>query len=107
MPHVQLPLFGNSRKRTVRERPIPYVRGSETSRAAADSIKLHVVGDRERVLAYLQLMGSRGATDQELQEALDIAESTERPRRVSLVDDGLVIDSGATRDTRAERKATV
>jgi hypothetical protein len=41
--------------------------------------------------------GHGGATDPELQRHLDMSPNTERPRRLELVEQGFVADSGATR----------
>jgi len=84
---------------------VPYVAGSETSKRAADGIRPQVQHDRGRVLAYLQAFGP--CTDQELQDALDLDPSTERPRRVELVTAGLVYDSGRTRPTKSGRPAVL
>lgn len=86
-------------------RSAPYVRGSETSKKAAGAIQASSASLRVQVLAYLLHTG--GATDQEVQQALDIRPSTQRPRRVELVEMGLVRDSGRTRETESGREATV
>lgn len=86
-------------------RSAPYVRGSETSKKAAGAIQASSAALRVQVLAYLLTAG--GATDQEIQQALDMRASTQRPRRVELVEMGLVRDSGRTRETESGREATV
>lgn len=48
-----------------------------------------------------------GCTDEEGIEATGIAASTYRPRRVELVRDGLLMDSGLTRKTKSNHAATV
>lgn len=60
---------------------------------------------RRRVLDHIARTG--GATDEEMQQALDMNPSTQRPRRVELVDDGWVEDSGRTRKTPSGRDAVV
>ena len=62
----------------------PYVRGSETSKAAAEKIK--PVTGKTRKLVYEGIAESAGigATDLELQNALDMKGSTQRPRRCEL-----------------------
>ena len=62
---------------------------------------------RFRVLQALLAAGCTGHTDQELQEGLGMDPSTERPRRVELMDRGLICDSGETRRTRSGRRAVV
>lgn len=87
-------------------RAAPYVRGSKTSKKAAGAIQASSAALRVQVLAYL-LVREDGATDQEMQQALGMKPSTQRPRRVELVQMGLVRDSGRTRDTESGREATV
>lgn len=78
-----------------------------TSREAARSLEGQIPEMEWRVLEYLIRCGERGGTDQEIQLATSLAESTERPRRVSLVQQGLVTDSGKTRRTQSGRLAIV
>lgn len=85
----------------------PFVRGSETSEAAADKIRPVYETERERVFQTLLARGETGATDQELQDDLHMDPSTQRPRRVELVRADKVADSGRTRPTRKGRQAVV
>ena len=85
----------------------PYQPHSATSKAAADSAGVRAPSQRERVLRAIQMVGRLGATDEEIQIALNINPSTQRPRRIELMDDGLVRDSGTTRRTRSGRRAVV
>jgi hypothetical protein len=85
----------------------PCQRHSVTSREAAESIKPDASELRRRVLAYLRGRGEDGATDEEMQDALGMGGSTERPRRVELVEMGSVVDSGRKRKTRSGRNAVV
>lgn len=64
---------------------------------------------RARVYEYLQYCTDMfgGATDEEIQTALDMSGNTVRPRRISLVADGFVIDSGLTRKTVGGNDAIV
>ena len=89
------------------EQPVPYQKHSRTSKAAAASAKPVAKSLREQVLAYLIAQGDWGATDDEIQSALKMNPSTQRPRRVELVRLGLVEDSGSARETRAGRYAVV
>jgi hypothetical protein len=82
----------------------PYVRSSQTSKAAGNSVSNAEQG-RQRILAYLRQ--TYGCTDQELQVALGMSGDYERPRRVELVCRGEVIDSKRTRKTSSGRDATV
>ncbi len=80
---------------------------SATSIAAAQAIQPKLGELCRQVLAYLRLAGSFGGTDEELQTGLLLDGSTERPRRVTLVEYGLVVDSGRTRKTKSGRDAVV
>lgn len=85
----------------------PSVKGSATSKAAADQIKPSAAGLRAKVLQYLEDQSLKGATDDEIQVALDMNPSTQRPRRIELVEAGAVKDSGSRRQTRSGRNAAV
>lgn len=80
------------------EPTLPFVLKSETSRSAARAMgkkPKRVSGDRQRIVNVLL---SGGKTDAEIQEILGLRGSTERPRRIELVEMGLVIDTGERRD---------
>lgn len=62
---------------------------------------------RRGVLEYLVSRGEFGATDEEIQDALAMNPSTERPRRVELVEGGWVHDGGARRLTSSGSPAVV
>lgn len=72
----------------------------ETSVAAYESVQSTVAITREQVYEFLR---SRplGATDEQVQDALDMNPSTERPRRGELVKRGRVQDSGDRLPTRS------
>ena len=91
----QLPLFP------------PFQRHSATSMAAAAAIEPKAGTLRAAVLTFVRNRGRLGATDEEIQLALHMNGSTERPRRVELQNAGLVIDSTRIRKTRAGRIAVV
>jgi hypothetical protein len=84
---------------------LPYQRHSDTSMEAAVAAELRHDNERSRVLQFLIERG--GATDDEIQVALGMNPSTERPRRIELVNRGLVRDTGRTWPTRTGRRATV
>lgn len=69
----------------------PYVRGRQTSYRAAQRIRSKSERLRSLILGFLKEHGP--ATDEEIQEALNIGPDTERPRRRELVKRCLVIDS--------------
>lgn len=85
----------------------PAQRHSETSQAAAEAIKSRVAIYRDRILAEIKRSGALGRTDGELQEQLNMNGSTQRPRRIELVDAGLVKDSGRTRKSASGRACVV
>ena len=95
---AQMDLFGQ---------PLPYVRGSETSKEAAIAAEPNAGTQRRRVLDHLRLYPNAGQTDHEMQEALEMNPSTQRPRRVELVRAGLVKDSGMYALTPSGKRAVV
>lgn len=97
-PDFQLGLF---------DRPAPAQGHSTTSQVAAMEIEPRAGTLRGFVLAYLRGKGSTGATDEQIQEDLNMNPSTQRPRRIELVAADLVRDSGMTRTTRSGRGASV
>ena len=86
----------------------PYVKNSDTSREAAISVLgKSSAAMRKRVYIRLRLAGAYGCTDEQIQQAEKMDPSTERPRRVELVNAGLVRDSGKRRPTCSGRTAVV
>jgi|GEM_PF-632815 len=85
----------------------PHQAGSDTSRDAAEAIEPDVSSLRGKVLSYIRSRGREGATDKEIQAALNMSVSTEVPRRRELVLKGLVADSGWRRKTKTGRPAVV
>jgi len=85
----------------------PYVAGSDTSEAAADSI----IGDRARmqtmVYECIGATGIHGATDDEVEAMTGLRHQTASARRRELVQKGRVVDTGMRRKTRSGRPATV
>ena len=84
---------------------VPYVKGSDTSRAAAESMVPHVSDLEEGILLFLQKRG--GATCDELEHVTGLAHQTASARLKGLADKGLIRDSGARRKTRSGRAARV
>lgn len=82
-----------------------YQAHSDTSFAAAEQIKPDASTLRGKI--YELLCNSPGMTDEEQQDATGMNPSTQRPRRIELVERGLVRDSGITRETKSGRKAVV
>lgn len=86
---------------------IPFVKGSTTSRAAADSMKAHDPAVRSRVLGFILARGARGATDQEVEDYTGLRHQTASSTRRRLVLSGHVKDSGQTRLNPSGRQAVV
>jgi hypothetical protein len=85
---------------------IKYVKGSETSLAAAEALKLANT-KRGRVYRAIHISGRLGATDEELQGRLNMNPSTQRPRRVELIELGVIEPAPFTRQTASNRAARV
>ena len=85
----------------------PAQQHSETSVAAAESIRPDANRLRAVVLDAIRRAGADGMTDEEGIAATGIVASTYRPRRVENVQAGKVIDSGKTRKTASGRNAVV
>ena len=86
----------------------PHQKHSDTSKMAAlalDGTRRATL--RAAVYRYVLSHGGDGATDQEIQNALDMNGNTERPRRRELEQAGLVIDSKQRRKTDAGKDAVV
>ena len=81
--------------------------GSDTSRAAAERIVPVASVQAARVLQAIVAAGPDGRTDHELQAELNMTGDSERPRRWSLQNAGLIRDSGKRRRSPAGRKAIV
>lgn len=84
----------------------PYQRHSQTSRNAAIAIRPKVGSMKAQVLDYLETQED-GATDEEGINALRMNPSTYRPRRIDLVNEGLVVDSGQRRRVQSGEQAVV
>lgn len=85
----------------------PRVHGSDTSVAAAESVRASAPGLRERVERFVRRREEHGATDDEIEIASGLAHQTISARRRELVLLGCLRDSGLRRPTRSGRSATV
>lgn len=89
----------------------PFQTHSDTSRWAADSIYPKQGTLRRKVLDFIVNQRGYGATDEEIQDGLDMTGNTERPRRVELTGykdlPVLIKDSGLKRRTRSGEWAVV
>lgn len=79
----------------------------DTSRQAAESVLPHTGTARRRVFDALARFRDRGMTDEDLQRYLAMSPNSTRPRRIELVEQGLVIDSGERRPTDSGASAVV
>lgn len=87
---------------------VPAQTHSVTSMEAAEAIRPKVNALQQRVLSYLGFRGSLGATDEEMQDALSMNPSTQRPRRIELLNKGLIEGpEGVVRKTSSGRNAQV
>lgn len=94
----------------------PYVKGSDTSQDAAESMEPHLARLQETIFSLIQnswsgIMSNMdpqlGWTDDELERWLGLPHQTVSARRRELVLKGLIEDSGERRKTRSGRKAVV
>lgn len=83
---------------------LPYVRGSDTSEAAAVAKQPTAARQREYVYAVLRERG--GMTQEQLSDLTRLSGDSVRPRLVELRAEGRVVDGGR-RLTRAGRFAVV
>jgi hypothetical protein len=94
------PLFTSAAARA------PAVQHSITSMQAADSLDARTLNDLQRRVYDFIAGCVDGATDEEMQRAMDMSPNTQRPRRWELERRGLIVARG-TRLTRSRRKAVV
>lgn len=87
--------------------PHKYVRHSKTSYDAAVRYAPKRGTARGKVYDFMQPLGARGATDEEMQDRIPMKPNTQRPRRRELEQGGYVIDSGITRPTKGGDDAVV
>lgn len=85
---------------------LPFQPHSATSKAAAKSFAAKAPSLKQQVLDFFKSRPD-GATDEQLINHFGLSASSVRPRRVDLVDDELLIDSGRTAKGRSGRDATV
>ena len=91
----------------LRGEALPFARGSDTSRAAAESMSEYAGVIRERVWKFIKSRGAYGATSDEVEEALDVPHQTISARINELENRDRLIDSGQRRRTRSDRDARV
>jgi hypothetical protein len=90
---------------------LPYAKGSQTSKAAAERAEPHAKGDAERVLAFIRSRGKYGATCDECELTLSLRHQTASARinglRFPKEGPPLIASTTATRPTRSGAKAVV
>lgn len=86
---------------------VPYVRGSATSEAAAQSQEWNSLSDEAKVYAFILSQAENGATDSEIEVSLGLLHQTASARRNSLMKKSLIRDSGKMRLTSSRRPAVV
>jgi hypothetical protein len=87
--------------------PPPATNGTPTSSEAAARIEPTAGTLRAEVLSYVRACGDFGATDEQIQLALEMNPSTQRPRRQELEKMGLIVRTTRTRPTKSGRSAVV
>ena len=85
----------------------PYQRHSSTSKAAAKALKPGKVEEDRQLLLLALRTFSGGLSDDGLQAYTGLPGDSERPRRISLLKDGLICDSGKKERTRSGKLAVV
>lgn len=86
---------------------VPFVRGSTTSLKAADSMREKAPSDQQRVYDYIVGTGERGATDDEIEVALELIHQNASARRRALELKGDIRKTIRSRRTRHNRWAAV
>jgi hypothetical protein len=85
----------------------PYVRHSNTSKAAAVSMASVAGGYEAMVLKHIRIKGWRGATSDEVCAALNLTHQNGSARVSTLAKKGLIVRSDRKRKTRSGRAAYV
>lgn len=73
---------------------LPFQAHSTTSRRAAASMVTRAGGLRDLVLQCIRDAGQAGVTDDQISYLLDLPGNTARPRRIELLDAGLIEPAG-------------
>ncbi len=81
--------------------------GTDTSRAAATSLRRHAVRQRERILELVRSMAGRGVTADEVERILELSHQTASARLHDLANDGQLVRTDFTRPTRSGRRARI
>lgn len=84
-----------------------YVKGSETSKEAAESVEKHVTGLARKVLDFIEARGKWGATSDEIEIDLDMRHQTASARVRELFLKNKIDRTEIKRKTRSGRNAFV
>jgi hypothetical protein len=87
--------------------PLPATNGTATSSDAASRMEPIAGSMRATVLEYVRNCATHGATDEEMQVALEMNPSTQRPRRQELEKMGFIARTERTRLTKSGRHAVI
>jgi hypothetical protein len=85
----------------------PYQSHSDTSREAAEAIEYRAQALEKTVYQLFVQAGWSGLTDSEVGDLVGGMAHSHRPRRIALVQKGLVVATNWTRRTQSGRQATV
>ncbi len=108
-----LPLFRQAKPKTVEEKlaaidgKLPPSNKTDTSQAAARDMRGKAGSLRRRVYEFIEAAGEHGATDDEIQVALDLTSNTQVPRRNELMNYDLIKATEIRRKTRGKGTAIV
>ena len=86
---------------------IPYQRGSDTSKAAGESIVEHLSFLENSVLQAIKDSGDHGMNCWEIESVTGISRQCSSARLNALVNKCLIVDSGIRRKTETGRNAAV
>lgn len=87
------------------EQALPFQAHSSTSKQAARLASSFASSDRWRVFLAIAAAGFTGLADHEAQAKLGMDGNTQRPRRVELLNKGLIADTGFRIKVAAHRQA--
>jgi hypothetical protein len=82
-----------------------FQRHSLTSRAAAESLPRSTVNACQRKVLEWLADQPDGATDEQMQLGIPMLPSTQRPRRIELVKQGMIVQSGEGKTASGRRAA--
>ena len=86
---------------------LDFMTPARCSEDALKSVKPCIRTQRQAILEFLQQCGTHGATDNEIQDYLELDGNTVRPRRGELGALGKIRPNGQTRLTPKGRKSAV